>query len=356
MPIKVHLSTRSMQAGHQDRGIGAYTRLLERELRQLEEVELVESEKEADLIHYPTFDLFYPTLPFKKSKPVVVTIHDVIPLEFKEHYPVGIKGLINHWRQSLSLKSVRAVITDSDYSATMIEKHLGVGSSKISVVSLSSTLESSLTESVLAQEDLDERIASLKQKYQIPDRYLLYVGDINYNKNIPVLIEALESLPKELGLVLIGKNFIPQPISEWQAIQTALGALREQGQADRVVMITDLPGSEAANLVRLYHGASAYVQPSLSEGFGLPVLEAMMSKVPVVATRAGSLPEVVGDFGLLANPTTTGLSQAINHLLLLPPYQRERLVEAAADWASTFSWQKTARETAKVYQQVLGAD
>lgn len=352
--MKIFLNKIDMQGGHEGRGIGVYTRLLERELSALENVELVESAEAADLIHYPTFDLFFPTLPFRGRKPKVVTIHDVIPLEFKNHYPVGVKGMINHWRQSLSLARVKKVITDSTYSAEMIEQHLGVKRDKIAVVGLASSLEPSLVESILAQPDLEERIAGLRAKYQLPARYLLYVGDINYNKNLPALIEALSSLPKDLGLAMVGKNIKPQAIPEWRAIEQALSKLAGDDAASRVVMINDLPGSEAANLVRLYHGAAAYVQPSLSEGFGLPVLEAMACQTPVVATRAGSLPEVVGDFGLLANPTPTGLSQAINHLLLLPDYQRQRLVEAAADWAATFSWQETARQTAAVYQEVLG--
>jgi len=129
--MKVAINTSPLRNENRYRGIGIYTEQLVKSLgllsasdffcRLVEDKTIIEDD---DLIHYPFFDPFFLTLPLKKAKPTVVTIHDVIPLIFPEHYPPGIKGSLKFQIQKFSLKSVKAVITDSENSKRDIVKYL----------------------------------------------------------------------------------------------------------------------------------------------------------------------------------------------------------------------------------------
>jgi glycosyltransferase involved in cell wall biosynthesis len=342
MSIKISLDTSPLKSGHANRGIGTYTRELEKHLKKSSEVTLVSS-AEAEVIHHPYFDLFFTTLSFQQPKPTIVTIHDVIPLVFSDHYPPGFKGWFNLKRQQLSLSKVKAVITDSATSKKDIHNHLSVPVDKIYVVPLA------------ANPDLIKPSPTqLKQtaaKYQLPEKYILYVGDINYNKNIPELIRSLKYLPDDLILVLVGKNFKVQPIPEWQAIRTAL---LEQNLAQRVKMLTNVDST--ADLAAIYSSAQAYVQPSLYEGFGLPVLEALSCQVPVVSTNNSSLTEVGGEVVNFSNSTIgIDLASAINEVLSFTPAQRKTVIKNGLKWSQSYSWDKTATITAEIYQRVVTA-
>src|SRR5688572_16382289 len=119
--MKVGIEISSLHSMSKGRGIGFYTQYLVESLKKYTDTEVVLLEtpgqkEKVDLIHYPFFDFFRPTLKVSKDVPVVVTIHDVIPLLFPKHYPPGIKGRINLFRQKQALKKVKSVITDSQTS------------------------------------------------------------------------------------------------------------------------------------------------------------------------------------------------------------------------------------------------
>ena len=129
--MKVAIDVSPLKNANRYRGVGIYTQQLVKSLQSLNisnfSCQLIEDKtmvKDSDLIHYPFFDLFFLTLPLKKEKPTVVTIHDVIPLVFSEHYPVGLRGAFKFQIQKNSLKNVRAVITDSENSKKDIFKYL----------------------------------------------------------------------------------------------------------------------------------------------------------------------------------------------------------------------------------------
>lgn len=346
--MKILIETSPLSSGHAIRGIGIYTRLLTQTLEAELGIEVVRSETPAakdfvpDLIHYPYFDFFFETLPLIKKAPTLVTIHDVIPLIFPKHYQSGVKGKLRFLKQKAALKNVKGVITDSVASKNDIQEHLGFPSEKITVVSLAANPE---LKAASAKE-----IRSVKRRYKLPKNYVLYVGDINYNKNIPQLIKAVRYLPRHTKLVCVGRSFTPQDIPEWQWIQTQL-ALSDVEQ--RVKFISNLSGTDNQDLAAIYSGAQVYVQPSLYEGFGLPVLEAMQCKTPVVATKTSSLPEVGGKNAVYTQPTAEELAQGINQVLSLSKTKRQKMVNAAYKWSQNFSWKKTAKETAAVYQRVL---
>lgn len=346
--LTVLIDTLPLGTGHAARGIGSYTRNLIRELTHIPDVTVVKTSEEdhptrVDVVHYPFFDLFFDSLSLFKKTKTVVTIHDVIPLLYPKFYPPGVKGKIRLKKQKLALKTVSAVITDSEASKKDIIKYLGVPEKSIHVVYLASN--------AALEPQTEYAISKVRKKYAVPKQYILYVGDINYNKNVPQLIKSLKYLPESIHLVCVGKNFTPQPIPEWQWVEQQL-ALSDV--TDRVHFLTDVLVDATDELSALYTGAIAYVQPSLYEGFGLPVLEAMKCKVPVISSNTSSLVEVAGEHALLVEPIAEDIANAVLEVKNWSNSKREKWVSSASAWQRTFSWKKTAEETKKVYEQVVG--
>jgi glycosyltransferase involved in cell wall biosynthesis len=345
--LKVCFDTSPLKSGHATRGIGAYTRNLVAELEKSEQVTVVTNPKEcatAEIIHYPFFDIFFPTLPFSLSKKTVVTIHDVIPLEFPDFYRPGIRGKLSFLRQKFALKFTKAVITDSEYSKQKIHSLLGVPQEKIFVTYLAPN--PALTEQ---PKDI---VKAARAELQLPADYILYVGDINYNKNIPQLIKSLKFLPEEIQLVCVGKNFVEQDIPEWQWIDSQI-ALSDV--ANRVKFIPNIAVEDTKLLSAVFSGALAYVQPSLSEGFGLPILEAMQCGCPVISSTKGSLPEVGGEVPLYVEPVAEEIARAVEDIMAWSSKNREKVIENGRAWAQQFSWAKTAERTIGVYQLIAQA-
>lgn len=347
-PIKILLDDTPLHNANAIRGVGTYTRFLLQFLSQNKKLELSLA-KDRDLtfkpeiIHYPFFDLFFSTLPLIKKAKTVVTIHDVIPLLYPNYYPVGKKGTLALIRQKLALRNVEAVITDSNNSKTDIAKYLRYPLEKIQVVPLAAN--------PALQPAAGAEITRVIRKYKLPKNYLLYVGDINYNKNIPQLIKTLKFLPKEIKLVCVGKNFYPHDIPEWQWIQAQI-ALSDVGK--RVRFLTELSGDNTQELSAIYTGALAYVQPSLYEGFGLPVLEAMICQTPVICANNSSLSEVVLNKAILVEEAKAeNFALAAEQILAWSKQTRYKFLQAASVHAQKFTWDKTARATAKIYQQIL---
>ena len=342
--LNILFDTTPLNNGNAIRGVGIYTRLLSEELQKRADIHLLDSvdKTKPDLIHYPYFDLFFPTLPILRKAKTVVTIHDVIPLLYPDFYKSGVKGKLRFWRQKFALKSVAGVLTDSHASAADITKYLHVPASKIHVVYLAGNPE--------IQKSVQKEIDAVRKKYKLPPQYMLYVGDINYNKNLPQLIKSLKFLPDEIELVCVGKNFFPQPIPEWKMIETQI-ALSDVG--DRVHFVTDLASDATKELSAIYSDAAVYVQPSLYEGFGLPVLEVMQCETPVVSTENSSLIEVGGKHVQFVKEDAESIANGIKEVLSWSATERQQKVKAAYEWSQTFSWSKAAEETTAVYKKVL---
>ncbi len=261
---------------------------------------------------------------------------------YPTYYPVGKKGKLAFLKQKLALRNVDAVITDSQASKTDIAKYLGVEMNKIHVVYLAPSPD------LAAQTETE--VQRVRRKYKLLKKYLLYVGDINYNKNLPQLIKTLKFLDKEISLVCVGKNFYPHEIPEWQWLETQI-ALSDVSK--RVKFITDLAGDNSKDLAAIYSGALAYVQPSLYEGFGLPVLEAMTCLTPVICANNSSLLEVALNKAVMVEEAKAeDFAQAVESILAWSPTQRKKFTTQALKHAQKFTWAKTARITAKIYQNI----
>lgn len=346
MPI-ISIDTSPLTGGHAIRGIGTYTRLLVDELRKIPDltIQLTGDNKPAarpDIVHFPFFDFFKASLPVMRLSKTVVTIHDVIPLLFPEYYPVGKRGSLALLRQKFVLKTVNAIITDSSVSKADIIQHLGIAEQKITVIPLAGNPALALAEPAA--------IRTVKKRYGLAKEYVLYVGDINYNKNIPQLIKALKLLPSKTQLVLVGKNFYPHDIPEWRWIEAQI-ALSDV--AAQVKMLTDVAADDTETLSALYTGSLCYVQPSLYEGFGLPILEAMQCNTVTVASNRASLPEVSGGTAQLCEPTAEAFASTIAEIAEWSVSKREQVLREQRKWLKHFSWQQTAELTAKVYRQLV---
>jgi glycosyltransferase involved in cell wall biosynthesis len=341
--LKVRIDTTPLENGSSIRGVGVYTRFLIAALRRKKDLQLVEDQKEdVDLIHYPFFDLFFPTLPLLKSTPLVVTIHDVIPLLFPNYYRSGKKGKVAFYRQFLAVRKAQAIITDSEASKKDIVKYLKLPETKVHVVYLAGNPEIQKVNSKVVEET--------RHTLKLPQKYILYVGDINYNKNIPQLIKSLKYLPEDVHLVCVGRNFREQDIPEWHWIETQLAM---SDVANRVTFINAIESNDLQTLSAIYSGAECLVQPSLYEGFGLPVLEAMQCKTPVVCAKNSSLTEVGGEHVQYVETDAESIGEGVNKVLSYSNYKRESVVKAAYDWSQQFSWQKTATETVKIYESAI---
>jgi glycosyltransferase involved in cell wall biosynthesis len=346
--MKILIDTSPLDTGHAIRGIGTYTRLLAEHLEKRNDAEVVRSGTEKaktfrpDLVHYPYFDLFFSTLPLLKKHPTILTIHDVIPLIFPDKYQPGIKGKARFIKQKSALKNVKAIITDSESSKKDIQEHLGVAAAKIKVVYLAAGPE--------LKAATEKETRRVKRKYKLPKNYVLYVGDINYNKNIPQLIKAARYLPQHVKLVCLGKSFIEQDIPEWHWIKTQLALSNVES---KVRFLTDVPGGLISDMAAIYSGALCYVQPSFYEGFGLPVLEAMQCKTPVVSTQNSSLIEVGGEHVVYVDENAEAIAQGINEVLAWSKTKHQQQISAAFNWSQKFNWEKTAQETIAVYKKVL---
>lgn len=345
--ITVGIDTAPLSNQSAFRGVGSYTKNLLESLEQFSEKLKVVSgrrsdiESSVDLMHFPYFDFFFRTLPLSPKKPTVVTVHDCIPLVLSDHYPSGLKGKIRLFFQKTSLKNVSAVIADSETSRKDIVKYLGVPKKKVKVVFLATGKDFKPVES-------KELLSRVAEKYHLPARFILYVGDVNYNKNLLRLVEAFANLKeKKLGLVLVGKAFENKVLCETKQIRDLVKYFNLEKRVffPGFVLPEDLP--------LVYNLAEMYCQPSLYEGFGLQILEAMACGCPVVTGSFSSLPEVAGEAAILVNPQkvesiTEGMYKVIKDEKL-----RCKMIKQGFIQTKKFSWEKTALETIKIYEKIL---
>ncbi len=342
--MKIALCTSPLSTASKTRGVGVYTRELISALRSgFPADEFVETignpySVQADLIHFPFFDPYYLTLPWIFPTPTVVTIHDLIPLKYPTHFPAGYRGRFKWLIQRFRASRASGIITDSASSAEDIHTILGIKKERIHVVPLASA--TARTAISLAPK--------LKKLYSLPERYILYVGDVNWNKNLPGLIKAFSRLSSaSTHLVLVGKVFADKPaIPEYKAVEKAIA---DSGKPKLIHLLGYVPSH---HLGGIYHGATLYCQPSWDEGFGLPVLEAMKAGCPVLTSNRGSLSEVAGEAAVYFDPGKDDLTEILESLLA-SSVKRATLTSAGILQAKRFTWAKTAELTRGVYERHL---
>lgn len=352
--LKVAIDSGPLSGGDSVRGIGVYTRELVSALItykphpkvQIEEVDVSKGDlSKYDIIHFTRFNPFSLSVPLVKpvNTKFILTIYDLIPLIYPDHYPPGIKGkirfLINRY---LIHKNIDAIITISETSKKDICRFLGVDPKEVFVTYLA-------PRSVFRK--LSRGAGSgfareIKKRYSLPDRFALYVGDINYNKNIPLLIEACRMA--KIPLVICGKQ-----AKEVESLDLEHPELRHLENLDwsGVLRLGFVPDED---LVMIYNLASVYVQPSLYEGFGLPVLEANAVGIPVVSSKNQALVEIAEGSALFTDPKDVEDFIDKVKTVVGNPAVRKELVESGLEKVKDFSWEKTASETLIVYETLSG--
>lgn len=302
--------------------------------------------KNADLVHIPYFSPYERTLSlFKTKAKLVATIHDLNPVIFYEHFPPGNRGYLTWLLQRYLLKrNVSDIIVDSEAVKNDIGNHADFSEEHISVVYLAADKKFRPLET-----DQRELHHERRDKYNLPEKFVLYVGDILWNKNIPSLIEAAQKI--NVTLVIVGKQAASKEVDKNHPWNRDLAKVQKIAQKDeRIKTLGYVPDED---LIKLYNLASVYCQPSHYEGFGLPVLEAMACGCPVVVSDRGGLPEIVQDAGIYVDPADTrSIADGIGEIYFNPQnYKKYR--ELGLEQAKKFSWKKTISETIKVYERVL---
>lgn len=346
--MKVAIDISSTTDGHRIRGIGSYTRELFSALKAYESnLEIVgftsqgEIPSDSSVIHYPYFDPFGSLIPLNQKAKIVVTVHDFIPLLFPLHFPAGIRGQLRWHVQRFLLRRVDGVIAVSESTKNDCIRLTGINQSNIR------TIYSAGSDSFTARLSKSE-LHDIKNKYHLPDKFLLYVGDATWNKNLPRLIEAakLSGIP----LVMVGKALVEQfdHTNKWNNDLVKVNDLTRN--TTLVHKIGYIPGKD---LLGLYQLALMLAVPSLYEGFGFPALEAMMAGCPVLTSKKGAIPEVVGDAAFFVDPENVGsIVEGITDLAN-SENKRRNLIEKGRVQYRKFSWQKTAEMTVEYYQQVV---
>jgi len=287
--------------------------------------------------------LFVPShvLPIIHPRASVVTVHDLGYLRFPAAHTRAARwylDLSTRW----NARRARRVVVDSQATADDLVAAYGTPRGKIRLAYPAGA-------EGMAPEADPVRLAAVRERYGTGERYFLYVGTLQPRKNLLLLVRAFGALvaagrmPEDARLVLAGRR-------GW-LYDEILAAAREAPVAGRVV----LPGYvEGADLPALYGGALAFVFPSLHEGFGLPVLEAMACGAPVICSNTSSLPEVAGDAALLVDPHSAEDLAAAMARIVAEPGLREALRARGLRRAEDFSWARCARAVLDAIREAAG--
>lgn len=301
------------------------------------EIELPQKAREMDCVAIFCVDYVVPLQIFYKGIRVPV-FHDSSFWENPQHYNLFWRFLMNIFAVPAA-KTASVVITTSEFSKREICKNVGINLNKL--VPIPEGAKESICHPLSVG-----RKNEILEKFGIENNtpYILHVGVLEKRKNLPTLIEAFGNISDSvdnLHLVLVGP---PGPRANLDDSSEIYRIISDKGLEERVV----LPGYVSdEELQAFYQGASVYAFPSKREGFGLPVLEAFSNNLPVVASTAGSLPEVVGDAGLYFNPDDVvllgeHLSNVINNHSL-----RKTLISKGKERLTHFDWRISAEMIVK---------
>ena len=282
------------------------------------------------VLHAPAY-----TAPLFGTVPIVLTIHDVSYARHPEWYPYR-RDVVRRAFYRRSARAARLIVTDSEFSAGEIVAAYNIPRERIAVVPLG-------VEPRFSPASSSDR-CELPQEISGP--FLLHVGDLHERRNLATVVDAVIAARRHFGgasavsLVLAGVD---------RGIGDGLCAIAAEADVPEAVIKLG-PVSEEL-LLSLYRCATALVYPSLYEGFGLPVLEAMACGTPVIASRAASMPEVLGDAGILLDPLhipswTDAIVSVVND-----DDRRSVMRSKGMARASEFTWARTARRTLEVYRR-----
>jgi glycosyltransferase involved in cell wall biosynthesis len=284
------------------------------------------------LLHAPAF-----VGPLLGSVPFVITVHDLSFLRYPEGFRKGNRLYLSSFTRWSVLRA-RRVIAVSESTKRDVVRYYGISPDIVDVVHNG-------VDPCFQPLSASETTA-FRAKQGLPERFFLFVGTLEPRKNVIRLIESYAQLPADRPPLMLvgGKGWFYDEI---------FACVKTLGLNDDVRYVGFVPPED---LPKWYNAATLLVYPSLYEGFGLPPLEAMACGTPVLTSKVSSLPEVVGEAGLLVDPTDTeALTDAMNRVLG-DQELRDEMGAAGLIQAQGFSWQKTARCTAGSYRRALNAE
>ena len=291
----------------------------------------------ADVLHVP-----YWAPPLRSSVPIVVTLHDIIPLALKDYRggPLvrAYTGLV-----SAAARGATLILTDSNASRSDIIARLGVPPDRVRTIYLAA--DPKFTDRV---NPIDS--TALRKNHDLPADYVLYLGGFDARKNIAAALQTYTWAQAALGdnypLVIAGR--LPD---RHDAFFHDPRVIAKQIEVDDVVRCIGAVAEE--DKVALYQQARAFLYPSIYEGFGLPALEALACGVPVVGSNAAAIPEIVGEAGMLVDPHDARAMAGALIAVCTDDALHADLSERALKQAAKFSWEKCARETVAAYEKVV---
>ncbi len=324
--MKIAIVSGATKKGDSVRGIGVHNLELFKafKISSNDDVKIPEISKNDDLskydvVHFTSFRSYFISLPFFKPKNTkfVLTIHDLIPLIYPKVYKSGIRGKINFLINKFLVRIyVDQIITISETSKKDICRFMGIDPKIVNVIYLA-------PKSAI-------KTKKVATSYKLPKKFVLYAGDINYNKNIPNLIKACEIA--KIPLAIAGKQALEIEKMNLTHPETShLAGVR----FSNVIRLGFVPDDK---LNDLYNLAYCYVQPSFYEGFGLPALEAVVCGTPLVASKTQALVEILG-----------------TNINYVDPYNPEDIARGIQNpnknikLPREYSWKKAAEETLEVY-------
>ncbi len=264
----------------------------------------------------------------------VVTIHDVIFRRLPSCYPF-VDRCIYDYKFRRACRNADHIIAVSECTKRDIVKDYGVAPEKVSVIYQG-------CDPLFSQQVAPERIAEVRARYSLPDKFIVSVGTIEERKNLLSVVKALLELPQDIHFVAVGRR------TKYASLVDRFVA--ENGLSHRVHMLHGVP---YADLPVIYQCASVFAYMSLYEGFGIPLLEALNSRLPVVAATGSCLEEAGGPGSIYVEPfDAAAIAAAVERCL--EPAVRGVMIAAGLEWASRFSMEQFARETMRCYNMLLG--
>jgi len=289
-----------------------------------------------DLFHFPNFT----SVPNKAGKNII-TIHDLSFIRLPQYTePKNLKYLTKHFLKSLNKADL--ILADSQFTKNEIIDIFNVSPQKIKVVYLG-------VDSLFREKGTVQKIAEVKKKYNLPPHYLFYVGTLEPRKNIPTILKAYKifkdrrpDLPHKLVLVGIKGWLYDQIFTDIQKLKI-----------ENDTLITGYV--EQKDLPLIYQGGETLLYPSFYEGFGLPILEAQASSIPVICSKEASIPEVGGNAAVYVETKNSEEIAAKIEKIISDNAFRKEIITQGLEQSQKFSWEKTAKRTLSLYEKIESA-
>jgi glycosyltransferase involved in cell wall biosynthesis len=295
---------------------------------------LMREKNKPDLIFSPTH-----YIPRFSNVKRIVTIFDLSYLHFPQMFKKDDLYKLTNWSK-YAIENASHIVTISQTTKKDIIKNYQIQKDKITVA------YPGYDNQHYSPGNDPKRLEELRLKYHITKDYIIFVGTIQPRKNISLLIETIADI-KDLQLVIVGKTS-GEGKKGWM-YEEILSKPNELGIEDKVIFTGFTPTEDVVTLVR---GAKAFVLPSLWEGFGIPAVDALACGTPVIVSNVSSLPEVVGEAGLLINPKSKDQLQQAIRTIISDQKIRKAYAKKGIQQAKKFGWSKMARTVLKVFEEV----